>query len=87
MANSRFKTPRTIECCHYCVAPKRHPGCHDHCPEYIKEKAEYEARKAAYYGDVMVQQGLTSQRNESVSKAIKRSRNSYRNTGKGRFAK
>ena len=19
--------------CHYCVAPKRYPGCHDHCQE------------------------------------------------------
>ena len=28
-----------ILCCKGCVAPKRYPGCHGHCPEYIKEKA------------------------------------------------
>lgn len=37
-----------FECCHHCVAPKRHPGCHDRCEEYksvksaIKEKKERE---------------------------------------------
>lgn len=37
--------------CHYCVAPKRHPGCHDTCTkEYIPWKAREEARKAAEAG-------------------------------------
>lgn len=87
MANDRFKTPRTIECCHHCVAPKRHPGCHGHCKEYAEERAKYEARKVAYYGDTLVQQGLTCQRNASVEKALRARRNSFRNTGKGRFSK
>lgn len=28
--------------CRYCVAPKRYPGCHDHCTEYkdVKEKEQ-----------------------------------------------
>lgn len=34
-----------IWCCKECVAPKRHPGCHDRCPEYIKEKAVHEAER------------------------------------------
>ena len=25
-----------FECCIKCEKPKRHPGCHDHCPEYKK---------------------------------------------------
>ena len=28
-----------IKCCKDCVAPKRYPGCHGICPEYIYEKA------------------------------------------------
>lgn len=28
----------TIKCCLYCVAPKRHPGCHGDCPEYLQER-------------------------------------------------
>ena len=35
----------TIECCRYCVAPKRHIGCHGHCPEYIGEKAKHEEKR------------------------------------------
>ncbi len=36
-----------IKCCHGCVAPKRYPGCRDHCPEYKAEKAEWDAAKKA----------------------------------------
>ena len=32
----------TIKCCNGCVPPKRHPGCHGKCPEYLAEKAEYD---------------------------------------------
>ena len=61
----------TIECCHYCVAPKRYPGCHGKCQEYLEEKAEYEKRKRAYYGDPNVNQGLYGQRAARVEKALK----------------
>lgn len=30
-----------IKCCGDCVAPKRHPGCHSTCPDYIQEKEEH----------------------------------------------
>lgn len=36
-----------ILCCHHCVAPMRHPGCHDHCDIYQKAKKEHDAQKAA----------------------------------------
>lgn len=29
---------KQIKCCIKCVAPKRHPGCHGTCEEYLKEK-------------------------------------------------
>jgi len=28
--------------CRYCVAPKRHPGCHAECPEYKEWDAEHQ---------------------------------------------
>lgn len=28
---------RHVTCCLQCVAPKRHPGCHDKCPEIRAE--------------------------------------------------
>ena len=31
--------------CKGCVPPKRHPACHDHCPEYLKMKKEEDMRK------------------------------------------
>ena len=34
-----------IKCCKDCVPPKRHPGCHSQCPDYLREKAEYEEWK------------------------------------------
>ena len=33
-----------IRCCNGCVAPKRYPGCHGKCPEYINEKAAHNAQ-------------------------------------------
>lgn len=30
-------------CCYYC-RDKRHVGCHSHCGDYIKERAELDAR-------------------------------------------
>lgn len=29
-----------IKCCKGCVAPKRYPGCHSNCPEYLMEKKQ-----------------------------------------------
>ena len=28
--------------CKGCVAPKRHSGCHSHCPEYIEWNIEHQ---------------------------------------------
>lgn len=37
-----------FEHCRNCKPPKRHPGCQDHCPDGKADKAEYNAKKAAY---------------------------------------
>ena len=31
--------------CKNCVAPKRHPGCHATCPDYILEKTKHNKLK------------------------------------------
>lgn len=33
-----------IKCCHHCES--RFPGCHAECPQYLKEKAQFEIDKA-----------------------------------------
>lgn len=37
-----------FECCHYCVAPKRYPGCSSKCPEYATARAKFESDKARH---------------------------------------
>ena len=61
-----------INCCHYCVAPKRHPGCHDSCPEYAAEKALHDKLKAADTEKRKVKNDIYSQRADLITKAIKR---------------
>lgn len=69
---SGFYITHTIKCCQYCVAPKRHPGCHGTCPEYLKEKAEHEERKASDYKQRKVKGDIYCQRSERVTKAIRK---------------
>jgi hypothetical protein len=38
-----------MKSCKDCVAPKRHLGCHAHCPDYIEEKKENELRREKIY--------------------------------------
>lgn len=60
-----------IKCCYGCVAPKRYPGCHSHCPEYIEEKAKDEAAKAAYMKRAAVDRAIADQRGRAVRRAMK----------------
>lgn len=60
-----------IQCCRYCVAPKRHPGCHSTCPEYLKEKALYDERKTAADQKKFTSQVVLSQRATAIRKALK----------------
>lgn len=72
-----------IQCCKGCVPPKRHTACWDHCPEYQKEKAEYEARKAAEDKKRHTDQAIYAHRSKAVEKALKHRRNSRRNYRRG----
>lgn len=63
-----------IWCCKDCVAPKRHPGCHDRCPEYIEQKAIHEQELEDRRKAKAVQNRLYNQRAEGVRKANSRKR-------------
>ena len=60
-----------ILCCKGCVAPKRYPGCHCHCPEYIKEQAVYEVKKAELERQKAIRDGLDAQAIASAYRAKK----------------
>ena len=68
---SQFRSPSTIRCCRYCVPPKRHTACWDHCPEYLKEKAAYEALKAERRKQREIIDGLIAEKYASVKRAQK----------------
>lgn len=38
-----------IKCCRHCVPPKRYPGCHATCPEYIEESGARALEREAIY--------------------------------------
>lgn len=61
-----------INCCHFCVAPKRHPGCHGYCPDYAEEKALHDQRKAEDDKRRKIKSDIYNQRAENVTKALKR---------------
>ena len=63
-----------IYSCKGCVAPKRFPGCHSSCPDYISEKAEHDRLKAIADQKRETESGLASQRFAGVNKAYKAQR-------------
>ena len=65
----------TIWCCNGCVAPKRHTGCHGHCPEYIEEKAVHDKQMEAERKKREISNELTAQRTAGVTKALRKRRN------------
>ena len=68
---AQFRSTSTISCCRHCVPPKRHTACWGHCPEYLKEKAEYEALKAEHRKQLEINRGLEAQKYASVKRAQK----------------
>lgn len=65
----------TFKSCFGCVAPKRHPGCHGSCPEYLAERAEYDRLKEIHDREQRVTIGIYTSRNQKVYKALKDRRN------------
>ena len=58
--------------CKGCVPPKRYPGCHGHCPEYLADKARYDALKAEEYKRQDLAGALCGRQSERIYKAMKR---------------
>lgn len=63
-----------MKCCMNCVAPKRHEACWGSCPEYLKEKAEHDQKKAELYKRSRVSWDIYFSRADRVDKARKRHR-------------
>lgn len=60
-----------ISSCKNCVAPKRYPGCHSVCQEYLEAKAEHERRKEEYYRDERLNVAINLDRGKKVYNALK----------------
>ena len=58
-------------CCKDCVTPKRHPGCHGSCPEYIECKAQYDRRKTEYDKKRELDSAILGERGKKVYEAMK----------------
>lgn len=61
----------SINCCKGCVPPKRNPWCHGCCPEYLKEKAQHDEKKAEEDRRKRIEHGLNSQCVEGIYRANK----------------
>lgn len=61
-----------MDCCRYCVPPKRHTACWGHCPDYIKERAEYDKLKSAEDKKNAVRNGIYLQRVYGALRAKKK---------------
>lgn len=63
-----------VRSCMGCVPPKRHPGCHGQCKEYLEQKAEYDRLKAIDYQKRHTIGMLVDQRAEAINRANKKRR-------------
>lgn len=60
-----------IYCCKGCEAPKRYPGCHGECQEYLDQKAWYDKRKAELDKERQVDQAIIGERGKKVYQAMR----------------
>jgi hypothetical protein len=65
-----------IYSCKGCVAPKRYPGCHAVCQEYLEQKAAYDERKAELDKEQQIKQAILGDRGVKVYNAMKGYRHS-----------
>lgn len=59
--------------CRVCKPPRRHPGCHDRCPDYAKGKAKQDADKAAAGKSKKIDDSIRRQKYSRIKQALKRS--------------
>lgn len=64
-----------IYSCMGCVAPKRYPGCHAVCPEYLAQKEQHDKEKEIMRQKKLIEDGLNSQVILGVYKAQKIAKN------------
>lgn len=60
-----------IECCHGCAPPKRRPGCHSNCIDYIFERAALNEENERENRKRQAKRGVYEQRERQVTRAIK----------------
>lgn len=66
-----------ITCCKDCKAPKRYPGCHDHCPAYQEAKAIHDQQREAEYKRHYVSDGINTQIATSIRRSIRNKRSGH----------
>ena len=65
-----------IYCCKGCEAPKRYPGCHSVCQEYLEQKAEHDKIKEVRDKEHHISCGIYQERGKKVYNAMKSYRGS-----------
>jgi hypothetical protein len=70
--DARENIRTSIDCCRYCVVPKRHPGCHGQCPEYIKERAELDRHNAILKKERETDRQIYQQAADSIARIKKK---------------
>lgn len=61
-----------IYCCKGCVPPKRYPGCHDRCPEYLEEKKKNDQIRDQKYKENAIEAGLFDHNRRFLKRLYKR---------------
>ena len=69
--------------CKGCVPPKRYPGCHAYCAEYLADKARHDALKAEEYKRQDLVGAICGRQSERIYKAMKRRNDGRLNSRRG----
>ena len=56
--------------CRYCVAPERHPGCHDHCEKLKAHRESDEYKKLCEYKNTYLKSHSTASSSQ-INKAMR----------------
>lgn len=59
-------------CCYGCIAPKRYPGCQDHCTQRQEELAQREAERKQRRKERRTDLNIKSQKYDGVRRAMRR---------------